>query len=145
MRKSEAKIINGSLFSIEMKFTGNTEELLHLEILDKQNCNILKTPIESGLTALWFMEAPSNKFNIDGVDHTFHKNEIVFLTEFHKVAVNSIQKARFIRFNRPFYCILDHDNEVGCKGILFFGASLLIIFFCALLARAMTALRRGFL
>ena len=28
-----------------------------------------------------------------------------------------------IRFNRSFYCVLDHDSEVGCKGILFFGAS----------------------
>jgi AraC-like DNA-binding protein len=110
-----------------MKFTGSTRELLHLEILDKQNCNILKTPIESGLTALWFVDGPSNNLNIDGIDYTFQKNEIVFLTEFHKVTVNSIKKANFIRFNRPFYCILDHDNEVGCKGILFFGASQLPI------------------
>ena len=24
-------------------------------------------------------------------------------------------------FNRPFYCIIDHDHEVSCNGILFFG------------------------
>ena len=81
----------------------------------------------SGLTALWFVDGPSNNLNIDSIDYTFQKNEIVFLTEFHKVTVNSIKKANFIRFNRPFYCILDHDNEVGCKGILFFGASQLPI------------------
>ena len=28
-----------------------------------------------------------------------------------------------LRFNKPFYCILDHDSEVGCKGILYYGAS----------------------
>jgi AraC-like DNA-binding protein len=106
-----------------MKFTGTTRELLHLEILDKNNCHILKNNVETDLSALWFTEGPSNKFNIDGINYQFEKNEIVFLTEFHKVTVNNIQKARFVRFNRPFYCILDHDNEVGCKGILFFGAS----------------------
>ncbi len=111
----------------EMKFIGNTTELLHLEIIDKSNSNILNIPIENGLTALWFIDAPSNKFNIDSVEYTFEKNEIVFLTEFHKVELDSIKEVRFIRFNRPFYCILDHDNEVGCKGVLFFGASQLPI------------------
>jgi AraC-like DNA-binding protein len=28
-----------------------------------------------------------------------------------------------VRFNQPFYCIVNHDNEVGSKGLLFFGAS----------------------
>ena len=30
--------------------------------------------------------------------------------------------ARLIRFNSAFYNIYDHDSEVGCKGLLFFGA-----------------------
>jgi len=28
-----------------------------------------------------------------------------------------------IQFNRPFYCVEEHDNETGCKGLLFFGSS----------------------
>ena len=28
-----------------------------------------------------------------------------------------------MRFDRPFFCVIDRDSEVGCKGILFFGAS----------------------
>jgi AraC-like DNA-binding protein len=28
-----------------------------------------------------------------------------------------------LRFNQPFYCIVNHDNEVGSKGLLFFGAT----------------------
>jgi hypothetical protein len=27
------------------------------------------------------------------------------------------------RFNRSLYCIINHDNEVGSKGLLFFGAT----------------------
>ena len=105
-----------------MKFIGSTEEYLHLTEITSENCSILKEVIESSLTVLWF-ENDNNELTIDGKDYTFHANQFVFLTEFHKVRVNKIGKIRFLRFNRPFYCILDHDHEVGCKGILFFGAS----------------------
>lgn len=109
-----------------MKFIGNTEEYLHLQTLSADNCHILKEATESSLTILW-MESGVNEFIIDGKNHHFEKNQIVFLTEFHKVKVVSIDKIRFLRFNRPFYCILDHDKEVSCKGVLFFGASRLPI------------------
>ena len=105
-----------------MKFLGNTDEYLQLKTLEKQDCDVFNDVIESSLTILWF-QSGSNKIIIDGKVHTFRKNQIVFLTEFHKVSVKHIKETRFIRFNRPFYCILDHDTEVGCKGILFFGAS----------------------
>lgn len=26
------------------------------------------------------------------------------------------------RFNRDFYCIIDHDREVSCVGLLFYGS-----------------------
>ena len=105
-----------------MKFIGNTEEYLQLQTLEKQNCDVFKNVIEGSLTVLWF-ESDFNKLVIDGKEYTFTKNQIVFLTEFHNVTVKSIDKIRFLRFNRSFYCVLDHDAEVGCKGILFFGAS----------------------
>jgi len=105
-----------------MKFLGNTKEYLQLQTLEKQNCDVFNDIIESSLTVLWF-ESDTNELIIDGQEYVFTKNQIVFLTEFHKVAVKSIGKIRFLRFNRSFYCVLDHDAEVGCKGILFFGAS----------------------
>jgi hypothetical protein len=40
------------------------------------------------------------------------------LTEYHKVEVLKVT-ARLIHFNRAFYCIADHDSEVGCKGFCF--------------------------
>jgi len=109
-----------------MKFLGNTDEYLQLQTLEKQNCDVFNDVIESSLTILWF-ESDFNELLIDGKKQIFDKNQIVFLTEFHKVTVNHIENIRFLRFNRPFYCILDHDIEVGCKGILFFGASQLPI------------------
>jgi len=105
-----------------MKFIGHTEEYLFLETIDSRSCDILKEHIESSLTILWF-QSDTNILIIDGKEEVFSKNQIVFLTEFHQIVPKKIGEIRILRFNRPFYCILDHDSEVGCKGILFFGAS----------------------
>lgn len=109
-----------------MKFLGSVEEYLQLEVINHTTCDVLKEPIESSLCVLWF-EEDNNQLTIDGKQCIFHANEVVFLTEFHKVIPTRIGSIRFLRFNRPFYCILDHDTEVSCKGILFFGASQLPI------------------
>ncbi len=110
-----------------MKFLGKIQEFLQLEILDSgKQCSILEQQIESSLTILWFYE-DGNDFIIDGKPYSFNKNEIVFLTEFHKIKHIKINKVHFLRFNRNFYCILDNDTEVSCKGILFFGATQLPI------------------
>ncbi len=105
-----------------MKFIGNTNEFIHLETIGEKNCHLLNEKIESGLTILWFTE-DQNQLIIDGEAYNFNKNQIVFLTEFHRINIDCISNCRFLRFNRPFYCILDNDVEVGCKGMLFFGAS----------------------
>lgn len=105
-----------------MKFIGGTNEFLHLEVLQSNNCFVLKEQVESSLTILWF-QSDNNILTIDGKLYNINKNQILFLTEFHKIEVQDIQEIRFLRFNRPFYCILDHDVEVGCSGALFFGAS----------------------
>jgi len=109
-----------------MKFIGNTEEYLFLKLIDAKKCNLLTEPIESSLTILW-IESGKNHLTIDGKSYTFTKDQVIFLTEFHQISPKSIGKIRFLRFNRPFYCVLDHDKEVGCKGVLFFGASKLPI------------------
>ena len=105
-----------------MKFLSNIQEYLQLEIINENSCDLIKEQLESSLTILWFQENDNTLF-IDGNECVFNQNQIVFLTEFHKTKAKSIGEIRFLRFNRPFYCILDHDVEVGCKGLLFFGAS----------------------
>lgn len=109
-----------------MKFTGKTNEFLQLNTLEKKDCSVFNETIEGSLTILWF-QGHNNELIIDGKPYTFDKNQIIFLTEFHQVVVKHIEPIRFIRFNRPFYCVIDHDTEVGCKGVLFFGASQLPI------------------
>ncbi|MBL4753424.1 MAG: helix-turn-helix transcriptional regulator [Flavobacteriales bacterium] len=105
-----------------MKFHGNIKESLLLATIDKQNSQVLNEKLERSLMVLWF-ESGTNEVLIDDEAYNFVKNQVVFLTEFHQIEVKSIEKVRFLRFNRPFYCILDNDSEIGCKGILFYGAT----------------------
>lgn len=105
-----------------MKIKGKTEDFIELKELDIPDCGIFDNPETSSLTILWF-QTDNNEFVIDGKDYLFAKNQIIFLTEFHKIKVIKKGEIKFLRFNRPFYCIIDHDTEVSCKGLLFFGAS----------------------
>ena len=105
-----------------MYLKGPTEEYFELRVLDNNDCEVIKESIESSLSILWFQDDQS-ELKIDGKSKRFYKNEILFLTEFHKVEINRIGVIQYIRFNRSFFCIIDHDSEIGCKGVLFFGSS----------------------
>ena len=109
-----------------MIYNGATNEYLRIELIDANNCAVLKENIESSLTLVWCLD-DTTVLTIDNKKHHFKKNEIVCFTEFHKIETTAIGKLQMIRFNRAFYCIIDHDSEISCKGILFFGASQLPI------------------
>ncbi|WP_198673010.1 helix-turn-helix domain-containing protein [Algoriphagus litoralis] len=68
-----------------------------------------------------------SQIRIDGQPIDLRPDQLICLTEFHKIEVLSVPSALLIRFNRAFFCVLDHDSQVGCKGILFFGSSQLPI------------------
>ena len=105
-----------------VKFTGQANEYLELSTVEAPDSAALYASAGNSLTILWF-ETGENNLQIDGVTYPFQRNQVVCLTEFHHVEVSYIGPVRLLRFNRPFYCIVDHDKEVSCKGVLFFGAS----------------------
>lgn len=105
-----------------MIYTGKNNEYLHIETIVQDNCIILKEQIPESLMILWFT-SDNNSITIDNIEFKANKSTIIFLTEFHKLEINKINEVQLIRFNRAFFCIANHDSEVGCKGILFFGAS----------------------
>ena len=105
-----------------MKYTAQNEEFLELLAVDATNCHKLKEARQSQLSILWFTST-GNRIKIDSVDHTFNQNAILCLTEFHKIEPLSINKLILLRWNRSFYCIADHDSEISCKGLLFYGAA----------------------
>lgn len=105
-----------------MIFNGNANEYLMLAEIDVTHIHLLKENIETGLTIIWNVGSDA-VFKIDEVDFTIKNGQMVFLTEFHKTKAEEFDRLRLVRFNRSFYCIIDHDSDVGCKGLLFFGAS----------------------
>jgi AraC family transcriptional regulator, transcriptional activator of pobA len=79
------------------------------------------------LSLLWCLDDDTIMY-VDGQSYTLKAQEVVCLTEFHRCKVERGGRMRVVQFNRPFFCILDHDSEVGCKGVLFFGAAQLPMF-----------------
>ena len=109
-----------------MIYKGPNQEYLEVADLSAERGDTLSEAGESELTLLWCTD-DQNFLDIDDREYNLKKDQLIFLTEFHKLNAKHISSMRLIRFSRSFYCILDNDSEVGCKGILFFGGSQLPI------------------
>ncbi|NAS30434.1 helix-turn-helix domain-containing protein [Flavobacteriaceae bacterium R38] len=61
---------------------------------------------------------------VDGYRIELKRNQVIFCTPLNIIEITLGQKGimSFV-FNREFYCIRDHDEEVSCNGFLFFGSS----------------------
>ena len=105
-----------------MKYTGKTGEYLELVHLNAENQHLLEEVGPTQLSLIWF-QSGETRLRIDHETLSFQKNDILCLTEFHQVQIESLGQVKLLRWNKPFYCVLNHDSEVGCKGILFYGAS----------------------
>ncbi len=111
-----------------MIYRGHSGEYIEVKKITGEGIEIFSEHIESALMLLWFTSG-HNLLTIDGKEYKFGKDEIICLTEFHQLEIKEISDLRVLRFNRAFYCILNHDSEVGCKGILYFGSSHLPILY----------------
>ncbi len=110
-----------------MIFNGSSDEYLELQNITSKNCYLLKEKKEQALTLVWFLDEHSELI-VDNKSFQFSKNDMLCLTDFHNIQVKRVGQIKMARFNRSFYCILDHDKEIGCKGVLFFGASRVPVF-----------------
>ncbi|BDW92241.1 MULTISPECIES: helix-turn-helix domain-containing protein [Flavobacteriaceae] len=71
---------------------------------------------------LWNRNGSPLTIQIDGLDLELLPNQIITVTYLQHVSYSKAQlPITGILFNREFYCISDHDSEVSCNGILFFG------------------------
>jgi AraC-like DNA-binding protein len=100
----------------------NLNEILSLHELGPGDSDVVCNLHETDMTFIWNV-AERLDITIDKVPFQLRKNQIIFLTEFHRIDSIEIEAARMVRFNQPFYCVVNHDNEVGSKGLLFFGAT----------------------
>lgn len=71
---------------------------------------------------LWNRNDRPLMIQIDGMDLKLLPDQIITVTYLQHVSYCEAQlPLTAILFNREFYCISDHDSEVSCNGILFFG------------------------
>jgi AraC-like DNA-binding protein len=109
-----------------MAMTHNFKDFSTDAILNIGSTSILKQFERAKQTDLYtFIWAKSNAIEliIDSVPFTLQPNHIVALTPIQYLEYISGNNAIVYQFNRDFYCIKDHDKEVSCVGVLFFGNS----------------------
>ena len=102
-----------------MVYQGKQNEYFEIQSVDNNNYRSYRPIVSGALQLLWFL-SDGNKLTIDGIPHTFNKNQIISLSQHHHVLYDEISAMTMLRFNTEFYCVLNHDSEVGCKGILYY-------------------------
>jgi AraC family transcriptional activator of pobA len=104
-----------------MVYRGTSHEFLFLTEINSENKDLLFGAKDTELTLLWNTGSEMT-ISVDKVKYQLAQNEIIFLTEFHQIDSLEVETAKMLRFNQNFYCIINNDNEVGSKGLLFYGA-----------------------
>lgn len=77
---------------------------------------------EKLLHILWNQSEHPQRVQVDGVTIELRENQMLTTTYLQKVQFPTDTPLTGWSFNREFYCIQDHDNEVSCNGIIFLGA-----------------------
>jgi len=71
---------------------------------------------------LWNPHDKKVQLNVDGRPLVLPPQHLTTITFLHQIDVPPHQsELTSFSFNRAFYCIHDHDEEVSCNGIIFFG------------------------
>ena len=71
---------------------------------------------------LWNRNNRDVTFYVDNIPITLKPGQITTSTYLQKVSFKGTDDSlTAFMFNRAFYCIQDHDHEVSCNGIIFFG------------------------
>jgi len=105
MKYTFSEFATGAIFNI-----GNTEDLLTFKTAQQVNL----------YTFIWARSQPI-ELVVDSIPITLPSNHILALTPIQYVQYLSGTDVILYQFNREFYCIKDHDQEVSCAGMLFFG------------------------
>ncbi|NHF61401.1 helix-turn-helix domain-containing protein [Flavobacteriaceae bacterium TP-CH-4] len=77
-----------------------------------------------GLYKILWTKGKDTTIVVDGYRMPLIKNQVVFCTPLNVMELRKDSGMVALVFNREFYCIRDHDQEVSCNGFLFFGSSL---------------------
>lgn len=73
------------------------------------------------INSIIFNPGPVQTVTIDKISYSLPNNAILPLVANQTFSFEAPENLIAWQFNREFYCIVDHDVEVGCVGFLFYG------------------------
>ncbi len=100
----------------------NTGGVLKLVSNDTQFGKNFSTSDDAFLTIALNNGAPQT-VNIDGTIYDFPSHALIALMASQHYSFSNPKEVVAWQFNREFYCIIDHDVEVSCAGLLFYGSA----------------------
>jgi len=79
---------------------------------------------QKGLYKIIWCRKQEMSLEIDGFEVTLKKDQVIFCTPLNIIDLNRSSEGiiSFV-FNKAFFCIQTHDDQVSCNGLLFFGSS----------------------
>lgn len=110
-----------------MIYKGINQEFIQLQEINQRDVISFDTELVFPLLFVW-VRGENSEIQYDGTKIQLKDNTILCLTIFQNIEFLKLENARVVKFNREFYCVLDHDSEVSCKGILFYNGSQLPFF-----------------
>ena len=80
-----------------------------------------RKPKQAGIYIFIRTTAQKAHIEVDGVPYIISEHSLLALTPIQFLHYTEGKNLVVYQFNREFYCIKDHDQEVSCAGLLFFG------------------------
>ncbi len=107
---------------MKLEYQGVIEDSLF--IVTNFNCAPAQALLQDkGLYKILWARDKACSIMVDGYKVDLRQHQILFSTTLNVLEIPKKSGIIAIVFNREFYCIRDHDREVSCNGVLFFGSS----------------------
>jgi AraC family transcriptional regulator, transcriptional activator of pobA len=90
---------------------------------EKQERYFSETGMDSKLYSIAWNRGVKQLVTIDEIDYDFEPNTVLPVMMSQSFRFQNPEDIVLWQFNSTFYCIANHDTEVGCVGFLFYGPS----------------------
>lgn len=81
----------------------------------------MRSPEAEAINTFVYNKGPEQRVTIDEINYAMPPASILPLVSNQHFRFEHPEAVVAWQFNRAFYCIVDHDAEVGCVGFLFYG------------------------
>ena len=108
------------IFQFKQTLSGAILNMLKGQLAFKQINIIDKKNVDYYYTIAW-NKGKDQKILIDGIEYEFKTNMVLPLMTDQYFSFENAEDIMVWQFNREFYCVVNHDAEVGCVGFLFYG------------------------